>query len=190
MLPPSLLTYAYTSNPRCARLLGPAARLSSSPHTVICPYFCAKYALNTVSCASKSLLAICWRRRLHLPSGTSSSLRFLLKDSTLMIRMFLLRTPVALSPILAAPRSPEGHTLGSRIVCEPPPLLVPHTSVYDLSSKRRQARKGVVPFRGQARQIRRNGRSPWEAMSRLRPIFYSDTESSSSLACHGEFAGM
>ena len=72
LLPPSLLTYAYTSNPRCARPLGLAARLPSSPHTVICPYFCAKYALNTVSCASKSLLAIRCRRRFHLPSGTSS----------------------------------------------------------------------------------------------------------------------
>ena len=82
LLPPSLLTHAYTSNPRCARPLGLAARLPSSPHTVICPYFCAKYALNTVSCASKSLLAIRCRRRFHLPSGTSSSLRFLLKDST------------------------------------------------------------------------------------------------------------
>ena len=47
-------------------------------------------------------------------------------------------------------------------------------------------RQHAVPFRGQARQIRRNGRSPWEAMPRLRPIFYS----SSSLASHGEFAGM
>jgi hypothetical protein len=82
LLPPSLLTYAYTSNPRCARPLGLAARLPSSPHTVICPYFCAKYALNTVSCASRSLLAIRCRRRSHLPSGTSSSLRFMLKDST------------------------------------------------------------------------------------------------------------
>ena len=51
---------------------------------------------------------------------------------------------------------------------------------------RQQARKGAVPFRGQARQIRRNGRSPCEAMPRLRPVFYS----SSSLASHGEFAGM
>ena len=47
-------------------------------------------------------------------------------------------------------------------------------------------RQHAAPFRGQARQIRRNGRSPWEAMPRLRPIFYS----SSSLASHGEFAGM
>ena len=51
---------------------------------------------------------------------------------------------------------------------------------------RQQARKGAVPFRGQARQIRTNGLSPCEAMPRLRPIFYS----SSSLASHGEFAGM
>ena len=45
------------------------------PHTVICPYFCAKHR---VLC-----FAIRCRRRFHLPSGTSSRLRFLLKDSTL-----------------------------------------------------------------------------------------------------------
>ena len=76
LLPPSLLTYAYTSNPRCARPLGLAARLPSSPHTVICPYFCAKYALNVkymgpvISQAAGACVSMC---RLGVASAVSAS---------------------------------------------------------------------------------------------------------------------
>src|SRR6056300_1281939 len=56
---------------------------SSPPRVGFSPYFCAKYARSTVSCTSKSLLAILCRRWFRLPAGMSNNSRLVLNVSSL-----------------------------------------------------------------------------------------------------------
>jgi len=78
---PSL--HAYTSAPRCVSPRGLAVLPSPPPRVGFSPYFCAKYARSTVSCTSRSLLAILCRRWFHLPAGMSNNSRLVLNVSSL-----------------------------------------------------------------------------------------------------------